>query len=118
MTHETRQRPIDPAAGKAPSDQALAARIVEDGVHRYFKQRRKRIQPLVDRNISLRGSVSLDRAASAVTSRATDAGSVRMRCRGLVQETKKRQCRFCRFPIHRRNLSSVIGRSRTRLPVA
>jgi hypothetical protein len=63
MTHETRQVPIDPATGKPLSDRALAAQIVEDGVQRYFEQCRKRVQPFVDRNFSLRGSISLHRAA-------------------------------------------------------
>ena len=46
------------------------------------------------------------------------ARSVRTGCRGIAEETKSRRFRFCRLPVHRRNLSSVIGRSRTRLPVA
>ena len=42
---------------------AFAGQIVEDGVRRYFDERRKRIGPFVDRNFSLRGSIELHRAA-------------------------------------------------------
>ena len=45
------------------TDGALARQIVDDGVRRYFNDRRQRIQPFVDKNFSLRGSVSLHRAA-------------------------------------------------------
>ena len=45
------------------TNQSLAEQIVDDGVRRYFEERRKRIQPFVDRNFSLRGSLSLHRAA-------------------------------------------------------
>jgi hypothetical protein len=45
------------------ADKALAERIVGDGVRRYFEARRRRIRPFVDRNFSLRGSISLHRAA-------------------------------------------------------
>lgn len=41
----------------------LAAQIVDDGVRRYFNDRRQRIQAFVDRNYSLRGSIGLHRAA-------------------------------------------------------
>ncbi len=45
------------------TNQALAEQIVADGVKRYFDERRQRIAPFVDRNFSLRGSLSLHRAA-------------------------------------------------------
>lgn len=44
-------------------ERALAEQIVDDGVRRYFADRRTRIGPFVDKNFSLRGSVSLHRAA-------------------------------------------------------
>jgi hypothetical protein len=44
-------------------DRAFATQIVEDGVRRYFAQRRKRIGPFVDRNFSLAGSIRLHREA-------------------------------------------------------
>jgi hypothetical protein len=47
----------------AEPDAALAAQIVDDGVRRYFADRRRRVVPFVDRNFSLRGSLSLHRAA-------------------------------------------------------
>jgi hypothetical protein len=47
----------------ANTDRALAAQIVDDGVRCYFAERRTRVQPFVDRNFSLRGSISLHRAA-------------------------------------------------------
>ena len=47
----------------AAEQQALAERIVDDGVRRYFQDRRARIKPFVDRNYSLRGSIKLHRAA-------------------------------------------------------
>ena len=50
--------PVDAAA-----DRVLAMNIVEDGVRRYFDDRRKRVDPFVDRNFSLRGSIRLHRAA-------------------------------------------------------
>ena len=45
------------------TDPALVRQIVDDGVRRYFADRRQRIMPFVDRNFSLRGSISLHRAA-------------------------------------------------------
>jgi hypothetical protein len=55
------------ATSKLPSgsepDAVLAAQIVDDGVRRYFADRRQRVGPFVDRNFSLRGSLSLHRAA-------------------------------------------------------
>jgi hypothetical protein len=45
------------------ADAALVEQIVDDGVRRYFADRRQRIRPFVDRNFSLRGSISLHRAA-------------------------------------------------------
>jgi hypothetical protein len=45
------------------TDSALIGQIVDDGVRRYFAVRRQRIGPFVDRNFSLRGSISLHRAA-------------------------------------------------------
>jgi hypothetical protein len=45
------------------ADRTLATQIVEDGVRRYFDERRKRVRPFVDRNFSLRGSILLHRAA-------------------------------------------------------
>ena len=45
------------------ADRALATAIVDDGVRRYFAERHNRIKPFVDRNFSLRGSISLHRAA-------------------------------------------------------
>jgi hypothetical protein len=50
-----------PAA--ADPGKALVERIVDDGVRRYFSDRRQRIGAFVDRNFSLRGSISLHRAA-------------------------------------------------------
>jgi hypothetical protein len=51
--------------GSAPTepDATLARQIVEDGVRRYFADRRQRVGPFVDRNFTLRGSLSLHRAA-------------------------------------------------------
>ena len=49
---------IDPGA-----DRAYATQIVEDGVRRYFAERRSRVRPFVDRNFSLRGSIRLHRVA-------------------------------------------------------
>jgi hypothetical protein len=40
-----------------------ARTIVEDGIHRYFEERRARVRPFVDTNFSLRGSLALHRAA-------------------------------------------------------
>lgn len=37
--------------------------IVDDGIRRYFAERRRKIRPFVDQNFSLRGSVELHRAA-------------------------------------------------------
>jgi hypothetical protein len=45
------------------ADKGLARQIVDDGVRRYFNDRRQRIGPFVDRNFSLRGSLRLHRAA-------------------------------------------------------
>jgi hypothetical protein len=45
------------------TDAALIEQIVDDGVRRYFADCRQRIGPFVDRNFSLRGSISLHRAA-------------------------------------------------------
>jgi hypothetical protein len=55
-TVETNVLPVD-------ADTAFARRIVDDGVRRYFDERRKRVKPFVDRNFSLRGSIRLHRAA-------------------------------------------------------
>ena len=44
-------------------DATLARQVVDDGVRRYFADRRLRIGPFVDRNFSLRGSLSLHREA-------------------------------------------------------
>ena len=52
---------ISPVASEA--DRSFARQIVEDGVCRYFDACRSRIKPFVDRNFSLRGSISLHRAA-------------------------------------------------------
>jgi hypothetical protein len=40
-----------------------AKQIVDDGVRRYFADRRQRVGPFVDRNFTLRGSLRLHRAA-------------------------------------------------------
>jgi hypothetical protein len=45
------------------TDKALVEQIVDDGVRRYFNDRRQRIQPFVDKNFSLRGSIDLHRKA-------------------------------------------------------
>ncbi len=45
------------------SDRALVEQIVNDGVRRYFNERRQRIEAFVDANYSLRGSLRLHRAA-------------------------------------------------------
>lgn len=45
------------------TDSTFATQIVDDGVRRYFQERRRRVRPFVDRNFSLRGSLSLHRAA-------------------------------------------------------
>jgi hypothetical protein len=50
-------------SASAETGQALVEQIVADGVRRYFSDRRQRIGPFVDRNFSLRGSISLHRAA-------------------------------------------------------
>lgn len=55
MTVETSLVPAD--------SRALAEQIVDDGVARYFNDRRARVGPFVDRNFSLRGSISLHRKA-------------------------------------------------------
>ncbi|MDQ2765357.1 MAG: hypothetical protein M3Y22_18335 [Pseudomonadota bacterium] len=49
--------------GSADADRVSARQIVDDGVRRYFAERRNRVRPFVDRNFSLRGSISLHRAA-------------------------------------------------------
>jgi hypothetical protein len=57
--------------GKATADlpedtgtnSALARDVVDDGVRRYFADRRDRVKPFVDRNFSLGGSLKLHRAA-------------------------------------------------------
>jgi hypothetical protein len=53
----------DLVAVETAADAALARQIVDDGVRRYFAERRARIGPFVDRNFSLRGSIALHRAA-------------------------------------------------------
>jgi hypothetical protein len=58
MTRITSQLP-----GSAESDAVSARQIVDDCVRRYFAERRQRVGPFVDRNFSLRGSLSLHRAA-------------------------------------------------------
>ena len=45
------------------TERALVEQIVDDGVRRYFSDRRQRIGAFVDKNFSLRGSISLHRAA-------------------------------------------------------
>ena len=45
------------------TDRSFARQIVDDGVRRYFEERRKRVRPFVDRNFSLRGSIRLHREA-------------------------------------------------------
>ena len=52
---------LPPAA--ATPDRRLATQIVQDGVRRYFDDRRDRVKPFVDRNFSLAGSLRLHRAA-------------------------------------------------------
>jgi uncharacterized protein DUF6635 len=42
---------------------SLAQHIVDDGVRRYFADRRKRVNSFIDRNFSLRGALKLHRAA-------------------------------------------------------
>jgi hypothetical protein len=49
--------------GEIATDAALIEQIVDDGIRRYFAECRQRIGPFVDRNFSLRGSISLHRAA-------------------------------------------------------
>jgi hypothetical protein len=56
--NETSLSLLDPA-----TETALARQIVDDGVRRYFAERRTRVKPFVDRNFSVRGSISLHRAA-------------------------------------------------------
>lgn len=48
---------------RTESDEALVQQIVDDGVRRYFDDRRRRVDAFVDRNFSLRGSIDLHRAA-------------------------------------------------------
>jgi hypothetical protein len=50
-------------SNRAEPDATLTTQIVDDGVRRYFADRRQRVRPFVDRNFSLRGSLSLHRAA-------------------------------------------------------
>ena len=57
----TSDRELSPV-GSVPAE-ALARQIVDDGVQRYFQERRERVRPFVDRNFSLRGSLRLHRAA-------------------------------------------------------
>ena len=45
------------------TDRALVEQIVDDGVRRYFSDRRERIASFVDGNFSLRNSIKLHRAA-------------------------------------------------------
>jgi hypothetical protein len=56
MTETSNFAPAEP-------DARLASQIVEDGVRRYFTDCRRRVVPFVDRNFTLRGSLSLHRAA-------------------------------------------------------
>jgi hypothetical protein len=56
--YKTSLSPVDTG-----TDNAFARQIVDDGVRRYFAERRTRVKPFVDRNFSLRGSISLHRAA-------------------------------------------------------
>ncbi|HEY0183059.1 MAG TPA: DUF6635 family protein [Rhodopila sp.] len=51
------------ASAEPVTDKALVSQIVDDGVRRYFADRRQRVDPFVDRNFSLRGSIRLHRAA-------------------------------------------------------
>jgi hypothetical protein len=48
---------------KTEPNHALARAIVDDGVRRYFQDRRAKVMPFVDRNFSLRGSLQLHRTA-------------------------------------------------------
>jgi hypothetical protein len=57
-THQT----IPPADPGEPQ-LSLARAIVEDGVRQYFESRHAKVATFVDRNFSVRGSVSLHRAA-------------------------------------------------------
>ena len=65
MTQETTltTAPTQPGTAPVPTDKALVEQIVDDGVRRYFDDRRKRIGPFVDHNFSLRGSLNLHRKA-------------------------------------------------------
>jgi hypothetical protein len=56
MTETSNRAPEQP-------DATLARQIVEDGVRHYFADRRQRVGLFVDRNFTLRGSLSLHRAA-------------------------------------------------------
>ncbi len=47
----------------AEPDSTITRQIVEDGIRRYFADRRRRVGPFVDRNFTLRGSLSLHRVA-------------------------------------------------------
>jgi hypothetical protein len=58
MSIETELSPIE-----SETRTTLARQIVDDGVRRYFNDRRQRIKPFVDSNFSLRGSIALHRAA-------------------------------------------------------
>jgi hypothetical protein len=53
----------DVAPIPSEADRILVEQIVDDGVRRYFTRRRQLIQPFVDRNFSLRGSIELHRMA-------------------------------------------------------
>ncbi len=46
-----------------PGDHALAVAETEAGARRYFAERRAKVAPFVDKHLSLRGTVSLHRAA-------------------------------------------------------
>ena len=72
MTTETELRPHVAQTGQQPAalvhhataeHQALAEQIVDDGIRRYFNDRRSRIGSFVDNNYSLWGSIKLHRAA-------------------------------------------------------
>jgi hypothetical protein len=56
---------LETSVVSAPSEteKALIEQIVDDGVRRYFNERRQRIGAFVDRNFSLRGSIRLHREA-------------------------------------------------------
>jgi hypothetical protein len=63
-TFQTSVTPVTTdAAPASEADAAFARQIVDDGVRRYFDERRKLVKPFVDRNFSLSGSIRLHRAA-------------------------------------------------------